>query len=102
MTVDWIDPKVIEAALKRAVVEGELPYMARIGDFTDEQVQVGALKEADEEAESKNRAWMEAIIDDADKARGLRVVKEGRTTYKDNKFTGRWRLVTDWVEVRDA
>jgi hypothetical protein len=74
MTVDRIDPEVVEAA--------EEAWRA-----------VGP---------SAKGVPMEAAIRAADRARGLRVEKEGRTTYKDNKFVGRWRLVTDWIEVRDA
>jgi 8-oxo-dGTP pyrophosphatase MutT (NUDIX family) len=46
--------------------------------------------------------FQEAAIRAAFEEMGLRVVKEGRTTYADNKFVGRWRLVADWVEVPDG
>lgn len=73
-----IDPKVIEVATQ--------------AQFAAEQAGHGP----------SSSTALQAIIRAADNARGLRVEKEGRTTYKDNKFVGRWRLVSDWIEVRDA
>jgi hypothetical protein len=39
-----------------------MPYMARVRDFTAEQVAAGALREADEAADAKNRAAVRAVV----------------------------------------
>jgi hypothetical protein len=45
--------------------EGDLPYMARIHDFTDEQIAVGELQKADEKAERENRAAFREAVEAA-------------------------------------
>lgn len=42
--------------------EGELPYMARIRDFTDEEVNDGRFAKASEEADAKNDALIARCI----------------------------------------
>lgn len=44
------------AAAAVLAFEGDLPYMARVSDFTEPQIKAGHLREADEKAERENRA----------------------------------------------
>lgn len=43
----------------------EMPFLARVRDFTDEQVRDGALRAADEEAGRKNMAAVAAVVEAA-------------------------------------
>ena len=46
--------------------EGLLPYMARISNFTPEEVEAGMLADADAQAERDNHAFVQRIIRAAD------------------------------------
>lgn len=61
MTVP-IPEEAIEAAAREAVEHFEMPFMARVRDFTNEQVEAGELRAADVEADRKNRAAVEAVV----------------------------------------
>lgn len=62
-------PAVTDEMIDRAwevVSEAEaLPYMARVRNFTTEQILAGDLQRADEEADAMNRAFVRSILEAA-------------------------------------
>jgi hypothetical protein len=50
------DERMVEAATRHLQLEWAGPYLARISDFTHDEVIAGRLKEADEEAEREAEA----------------------------------------------
>lgn len=57
-----IPEAAVEAATQAAMEHFEMPFMARVRDFTAEQLAAGALAEADRAAEAKNRGAVLALI----------------------------------------
>lgn len=55
----------IDKALERWRYEGESPYMARVKDFTDEEIAAGKLRETEQAAERSNRKTMRESIEAA-------------------------------------
>jgi hypothetical protein len=67
-------PVAVEALTSHLQVEWAGPYMARIRDFTEEEVKAGKLREADEAAEDEARkvaaAALAAAVEAAKKEAG--------------------------------
>jgi hypothetical protein len=68
-------PVAVEALTSHLQMEWAGPYMARIRDFTEEEVKAGKLREADEAAENEARkvaaAGLAAAVEAAKKEAGL-------------------------------
>lgn len=64
MTVP-IPKEAIEAAAREVGKHFEWPFMARVRNFSAEQVAAGELRAADEQAQAQNRAAVRAVVEAA-------------------------------------
>ena len=62
MTDPAVQAELVERVFDLLIELGCVPYSARIGNFTDDDIQSGAWREANREADEQNRAFCRRIV----------------------------------------